>query len=51
MKGQEKTDDIVQYEKISENSRIDLFDASVFAVIRMLIDTEKIENTGGWFES
>ncbi len=51
VKGQEKTDDIVQYEKISENSRIDLFDASVFAVIRMLIDTEKIENTGGWFES
>ena len=49
VRGQEKQDDIVQYEKIDEHSRIDVFDASVFAVIRMLIDTEKISGEAGWF--
>lgn len=32
----EKTDDAVQYEKIQPEHRIDLFDASVFACIRMM---------------
>lgn len=32
----EKTDDMVMYDKIDENTRIDIFDASVFACIRML---------------
>ena len=39
----EKTDDMVQYEKIDDTSRIDVFDASVFACIRMLNAEEKVE--------
>lgn len=46
-----KDDEIVIYEKIEENKRIDVFDAAVFATVRMLIDTEKIANAEGWFGS
>lgn len=49
VRGQEKVDDAVQYEKISDTLRIDVFDASVFAVVRMLIDTDKIESAARWF--
>ena len=46
----EKTDDAVQYDKINENSRIDVFDASVFATIRLLIETDRASANAGWFE-
>ena len=46
----EKVDDAVQYEKISENSRIDVFDASVFATVRLLIETDRSSANAGWFE-
>ena len=49
VKAIEKTDDAVQYEKINPKQRIDLFDASVFACIRCLEDTEKQKQLGGWF--
>ena len=45
----EKQDDAVQYEKINENQRIDVFDASVFATVRLLIDTERSSSGDGWF--
>ena len=45
----EKTDDMVQYEKIEPTLRIDVFDASVFAAIRMLENTEKAAKDLGWF--
>ena len=46
----EKTDDAVQYEKINETSRIDIFDASVFATVRLLIETDRSSTNAGWFE-
>ena len=47
----EKVDDAVQYEKINDNSRIDVFDASVFATVRLLIETDRSTAAAGWFES
>lgn len=46
----EKTDDAIQYEKIAPTQRIDLFDASVFACIRMLEDGERSKKAKSWFE-
>jgi phage terminase large subunit-like protein len=44
-----KDDEIVIYEKVEDTKRIDVFDAAVFASIRMLIDTEKVTNAAAWF--
>ena len=45
----EKADDMIQYEKIEDNRRIDVFDASVFAAVRMLEDLERSGKAGTWF--
>lgn len=49
VRGQEKQDDVVVYDKISPTSRIDVFDCSVFAVVQMLIDTGKAAADAMWF--
>lgn len=46
----EKTDDMVMYEKIEDCTRIDVFDASVFACVRMLQNMERAAKSEGWNE-
>ena len=45
----EKTDDAVQYEKIQPQHRIDLFDAAVFACIRMIENGQKQKKAAQWW--
>ena len=45
----EKTDDMIQYEKIQPEHRIDIFDADVFATVRMLECMEKSSRAASWF--
>lgn len=45
----EKSDDMIQFEKIGRQMRIDLFDASVFACVRYLNDLEKPDLVSSWF--
>lgn len=45
----EKTDDMIQYEKIQPEHRIDVFDADVFATVRMLECLEKSGRATTWF--
>ena len=45
----EKTDDMIQYEKIHPEQRIDVFDADVFACVRMLECSERQKKTEGWW--
>ena len=49
VKAIEKSDDMIQFEKIEKQMRIDLFDASVFACVRYLNDLEKPNLASSWF--
>ncbi|MEJ8546622.1 terminase large subunit [Brevibacillus borstelensis] len=46
----EKVDDLIQYEKVDEKKRIDLFDASVFACVRYIEDTDQGKVAGQWLK-
>ncbi|MEA5047452.1 MAG: terminase large subunit [Eubacteriales bacterium] len=46
----EKTDDMIQYDKIEPEQRIDVFDASVFACVRMLECLERSRKAQKWLE-
>ena len=45
----EKTDDMISYEKVSPNMRMDLFDASVFACVRWIEAHTKAEKIRRWW--
>jgi phage terminase large subunit-like protein len=47
----EKTDDMIQYEKIIDSQRIDLFDATVFACCQMLEDMATASLASKWLKS
>ena len=49
VRGIEKADDMVMYEKISEHLRIDVFDCAVFATCAYLDDLDKVQKVQSWF--
>ena len=49
VKAIERSDDMIQFEKVDRKMRIDLFDASVFACVRYLNDLDKRDIASAWF--
>lgn len=47
----EKTDDMIQYEKVMDTQRIDLFDAAVFASCQMLEDMATSASVSAWLKT
>jgi phage terminase large subunit-like protein len=45
----EKTDDMIAYEKVRPEHRMDIFDASVFAAVRFLESLTKKEEARRWW--
>lgn len=48
VRGIEQTDDMIKYEKVMPNLRIDLFDAAVFGAVQMLEDMSKSGTASKW---
>ncbi|NOU63170.1 terminase large subunit [Paenibacillus sp. LMG 31461] len=46
----EKTDDMIQYEKVAPEQRIDIFDAAVFGCVRKLENMERAGTAAGWLK-
>ena len=51
VRGIEKADDMIMYEKLEPHLRIDVFDCAVFAACAYLEDLESRGRGAGWFDS